>query len=458
MISIAVPVLTLMGAMLQVEAAQPPDEFQGLPAGVWKCWLESDLGDIPFELILERAEGDESWRGSFVGGLRKSVEIPRVTIDGETNNAKFEFPHFASQIVAEISDDGLNMAGVWQKQAQGNQAESLAFKAQWASERLGDPDTPLAEMARLRQGLVQMRFTSEPINSESQQKLPPYWAVDIGSSGEPAIGAFRQVAGSDVVIASIGSATLSTPDLAGLFQGDVLKLSGFDGCTAALIKARIVAGNRLVGYYCADGSKKQELTGLLEVPFDFRDLVPEVAFNDTLKLDDGFPVIQFDSEPVAIDEEQLEAWPEEFGGKVTLICIVGSWNAASYEHARFIDSLYRKYGAGGLKVDGLGFEHAESRAEGLQQLKLFESHTGLSYPLFLAGSSDEDSIARALPFLSEPVLFPTTLMIDHRGRVRESFSGDLGSAAGVWSDYFPVLYESRVRELLREKGKSDSVR
>jgi hypothetical protein len=72
------------------------------------------------------------------------------------------------------------------------------------------------------------------------------------------------------------------------------------------------------------------------------------------------------------------------------------------------------------------------------------------YPVLLAGVSDKDSAALVLPMLSQVLSFPTTIVMDKQGKVRNIHTGFSGPGTGKYYDKFVDEFNQLIDKLLSE--------
>jgi hypothetical protein len=86
-----------------------------------------------------------------------------------------------------------------------------------------------------------------------------------------------------------------------------------------------------------------------------------------------------------------------------------------------------------------------------RQVRRYRDKFGISFPLLLAGVNDNESIAAALPQLSNVTAFPTTVFLGRDGRVRRIHAGFHGLAAGPQHTRMVGEFEREIERLLNEK-------
>ncbi|MDO8632323.1 MAG: hypothetical protein Q7R41_17710, partial [Phycisphaerales bacterium] len=216
---IATLIIPLTLALLQQPA--PASAAAAPQTGPWRAWLDCPGGELPFELTLTQRGKD--WTGWFANGAER-VEIPRVAWDG--SELILDITDYDSTIRAKTSKDGTRLDGTWRRRAGADRWAELPFHATFG------PSDRFPRVAR--------------IPSDPTATVAGRWSVKFATEEDPAIGIFE---GPDEGVAT-GTFLTTTGDyryLAGVFDGERLQLSAFDGAHAFLLKAQIQDDGTLKG-------------------------------------------------------------------------------------------------------------------------------------------------------------------------------------------------------------------
>lgn len=136
----------------------------------------------------------------------------------------------------------------------------------------------------------------------------------------------------------------------------------------------------------------------------------------------------------------------EFAGKPLIVDIFGTWCPNCHDEAPVLEKLYQKYKAQGLVIVGLAYEYTDDQQRSLQQIGIYRQKFGLTFPLLLAGTTDQGQIAKTLPQLEGFGAYPTSIFIDRSGHVKAILAGFTGPSTG--EKYQEV--QQRMDELVRE--------
>jgi peroxiredoxin len=246
--------------------------------------------------------------------------------------------------------------------------------------------------------------------------------------------------------------TILTPSgdhrfLAGEVRGDELFLSRFDGASAYLYRAKVDEDGDLVGDFWS-GMTSHQAVHAERNPDAALDMssVATALKDPTMTLEFTFP--DLDDRPVSLSDPQ-------FQGKVVIVTLAGSWCPNCHDEAAFLAALYREFHGQGLEVVSLMFEHFGDFGQAAAATRRFRDKFGIEYPMLIAGTSDRDDAAQALPQLNGVFAYPTTIWVDRTGRVRKIHAGFAGPAAGWHHDELVNEFTAFTRELLAEGAATD---
>ena len=120
----------------------------------------------------------------------------------------------------------------------------------------------------------------------------------------------------------------------------------------------------------------------------------------------------------------------EFKGKPVIVDIFGTWCPNCHDEAPLLEQLYRKYRTQGLVIVGLAYEYVDDTARDLRQIGIYREKYGLTFPLLLAGTTDQGQIEKTLPQLVSFGAYPTAVFLDRNGRVHAIHAGFAGPSTG----------------------------
>ena len=139
-----------------------------------------------------------------------------------------------------------------------------------------------------------------------------------------------------------------------------------------------------------------------------------------------------------------------YRGKVVLVQIMGSWCPNCMDESRFLAPYYQKNKKRGLEIIGLAYEKSTDPSFAYPKLDRMKERFGIQYEVLLAGTNDKSVAAASLPALEKVLSFPTLIVIDKKGMVREIHTGFSGPGTGVYYDKFKSDFTRLMDQLLAE--------
>lgn len=441
--------LTLgLAASAQLSApGQPPE----IPQGIWRAWLESPGGELPFGLEIGKTT-QGAWTASLLNGLERIVVEEVVWIadergDAETWSLELRFPHYDSVIRAQPGLEGNVLSGSWVKTRGKNQQTRMNFFAQITrAERAAD--------------FLPLRFRERPALPGSQRPgLAKRYAVNFESSRDLAVGEFHMLAApeqDDAPRGVVGTFLTTTGDyrfLAGSVDANGLRLSCFDGAHAFLFHARQVPGRQVHGglatwegdFWSRESwheTWKAEPDAEIQLP----DAWEEVGLKPAAERPDWrtIEVSQLDGKRVPLGQVGPQDAPAR------LLVIFGSWCPNCHDEHAYLKHLYAKYAERGLAITSLGFELGGERERDLGQLRRYRDAMKLPWDVVLvASTANKQEAAAAFPIVTAVKSYPTTLFIDREGKITAVHSGFSGPATGEAHDRLRRSFVEKIEALLK---------
>ena len=191
----------------------------------------------------------------------------------------------------------------------------------------------------------------------------------------------------------------------------------------------------LDGQLQPDGSLKGEIGGVrssaaftAERSTDAAAVNPNALAVSLTKVNDPRKRFRFSG----VDEsgKKIDQTSPEFKGKPVIVDIFGTWCPNCHDEAPLLEQLYRKYRGQGLVIVGLAYEYVDDTARDWRQIGIYRDKYGISFPLLLAGTTDSGQIEKTLPQLVNFGAYPTTIFLDHNGRVHAIHAGFAGPSTG----------------------------
>ncbi|HEY1730665.1 MAG TPA: TlpA disulfide reductase family protein [Terriglobales bacterium] len=256
------------------------------------------------------------------------------------------------------------------------------------------------------------------------------------------------VGGSDVPITGIIEPVSGDT---GLLHGTVYNnlegqtffhLSRFDGIHALAIDGKLLP----------DGTLKGQQGGIVALePFtaerrkDKSTADPNALAETLTKVKDPRQPFRFSG----VDQSGKTVDQTDFAGKPLIVDIFGTWCPNCHDEAPVLEKLYQKYRDQGLQIVGLAYEYTDDQQRSLQQIGIYRAKFGLTFPLLLAGTTDQGQIAKTLPQLEGFGAFPTSIFIDRSGHVTAILAGFTGPSTGEKYQQVQQRMDQLAKELVK---------
>ena len=284
------------------------------------------------------------------------------------------------------------------------------------------------------------RFSPHPL--PAKVNINGGWDVTFNHEGEitKAKGVFHQEENN-----LTGTFLTTTGDyrfLDGEVNGSQIHLSCFDGAHAFLFDAECnIHSDSISGFFYSGKHWEESWTAVKNDSF-------ELPNADTLThLRDGYEKFEF-SFPNSEDGKIISSSDEEFQDKVTIVQIMGSWCPNCMDETIFLTDMKKKFPE--IEIIGLAFEKSPDFEIASKRVNKVRQKLGANYPFVIAGTSNKKEASKVLPMLDHILSFPTTIIVDKTGKVRNIHTGFSGPGTGNVYQKFADKYVLMLKKLLNE--------
>ena len=384
-----------------------------LETGTWRGELTAQNNQIPFNFdVLKK---DNSFIINLING-DETLQIDNVIIKGDS--VFFDMHIFDISIKAKI--ENTKLTGTYTK----NYAENynLPFIAAYGKHTRFDHDNS----SDIFNGTWETKFyTKEGLESE-------------------AIGIFKTK--KNLLRGTFLTTTGDYRFLDGYTKKDTMYLYSFDGNhiykfraykeNDSILKGEFWSGK--TGYYTFS-SKKNENAKLPDA-------------NTLTYLKDGYDKIEFtfpglDGKPVSLSDKKYQ-------NKVVILQIFGTWCPNCMDETKFYVPWYDKNKEKGVEIIGLAYENTKNGKADFDyasaRVQKMKEKLHVNYDMVIAGTSSSRAASESLPMLNKVMSFPTSIIIDKKGKVRRIHTGFSGPATGIYYEEFVTDFNSFMNELLNE--------
>lgn len=382
--------------------------------GPWRGEIQGPGGPLPINFDVQKGKDAQHWSIQLLNGA-EAFSLGESYMQADSLIIPFDL--YDSELKGKLNGAG-SLKGFWVKKRNGKEIGRLPFMAQAGSKE---------------------RFL---VNTQAQADVNGKWTMDFwGEDGKksPGVGVFQQ--NGNAVTGSILRTSGDYRFLQGNVQGDSLYLSYFDGSAVMMIKAK-VQGKQLQGKIYAGFSSVRQLDGR----WDEQAALPDLKKLTQLKT--GWDRIDFRLPDT--DGKLISLSDPRFQGKVVVVELMGSWCPNCLDESRYLAPFYQKNRNKGIEVLGLAFEYAADPKVSMPKIENFKRKIGITYPILFAGQPNDETIAKVLPMLQQINGYPTTFIIDKKGKVREIHTGFSGPGTGVYYTDWIHEFEKTISQLLNE--------
>ncbi|MDO6596934.1 TlpA disulfide reductase family protein [Oceanihabitans sp. 2_MG-2023] len=231
--------------------------------------------------------------------------------------------------------------------------------------------------------------------------------------------------------------------LEGVVDGNMMKLSTFDGAHAFLFTAK-VTDSTMIGTFYSGKHWEEPFEAIKNETYELPDA------NGLTFLKEGYNKIAFSFPDAKGNMISLEN--ERFKNKVVLVQIMGTWCPNCLDESKYFSTYYKNNKDKGLEIVALAFEYVKTEAAGFKNIQRLQERIAIEYPILLAqtGTSSKAKAQEKLPMLNHVLSYPTTIFIDKKGKVRKIHTGFNGPATGEKFTAFKKEFEGFVNMLLLE--------
>lgn len=372
--------------------------------------------EIPFNFEVYDSIGHKQL--AFINGDER-LNVNEVSVEGDSVFVKT--PLYESEIKAAFTSEGLS--GHWLKHLP-DRTVTMPFSAK---------------------SNATYRFAEHP--KEAFYDVSGRWSVRFlrngGRDTALAVGEFVQK--GNVVNGSFLTPTGDYRYLNGVVDGNLLFLSGFSGAGAVLFTAELASD----GINLVNGLSFSGPSGVAswQAGRDADAALPD-AYNITY-LTEGTDRINFSFKDLDGDEVSLS--DVRFRDKVVIVQFMGSWCPNCMDETAFLAPFYDEYKSKGLEIVGLAYERYKEPERAKAAVLNLKKRFHVNYPLLLTGyTNDKKLVEESIKGLENFASFPTTILIDKKGKVRKIHSGFSGPATGHFYHEFVEEFTGEVEGLLKE--------
>ncbi len=170
--------------------------------------------------------------------------------------------------------------------------------------------------------------------------------------------------------------------------------------------------------------------------------------NSLTYLKEGYEQIDFSFPD--LDGNLTSLKDEKYKDKIVILQIFGTWCPNCMDETRFLSEWYNKNRSQGVEIIGLAYEIKPEFEYARDRVLTMKEKLDVPYDFLIAGTSSTQSASESLPMLNKVMSFPTSIIIDKKGKVRRIHTGFSGPATGVYYEEFVDDFNQFMQELINE--------
>ncbi len=297
-----------------------------------------------------------------------------------------------------------------------------------------------------------MRFSATPGNKRFSpglavdKNISGNWAVSFANNkiNELSVGVFTQV--NNKLTGTFLNASGDYRYLEGIVKNDSLFLSGFDGSYSFLFTAKIIDNKTIKGGTYFSGATYKEGWSAIK---DDNAKVPVESVAMFIKPGEESLDFSFKN----LEGKQVSINSERFKNKVVVIQLMGSWCPNCMDETAFLSEYYNANKQRGVEVIALAYEYTTDWERSVKSLRKFQQRFNVQYTILNTEVTVTDSLRteKTLPQVTSIKFFPSSIIIDKRGKIRKLDTGFSGPATGQYYIAYKKKFNDMVDKLLKEK-------
>lgn len=384
--------------------------------GIWRGVFKVSETEVPFNFELKGKDVEHATFTLLNGTRRDDFHVEYLGKD----SLFIKMNTYDAALVAKIDNDG-QISGEYRSLVPGLRGNALPFTAeQGKSYRFVEPGKDVAPAADLSGKWEFKGFSKEAV---------PNKIAILKQTGNKLTGVILQVTGD-------------SRELEGTVQGNQFVLSGFSGPSPKIYKGTINEDGTLSGEISQGIYDNLKFTGVKDGKAELPDPYTLTALKAGVKkLAFTFPDLT--GKPVSLTDEKYK-------GKVVIVELVGTWCPNCTDQTIFLSPWFNKNKTRGVEAIAIGFEQKDDLEYGKYTLGKLRDKYNIKYDILFGGLADKRLVADKLPALNKFVAYPTTIIIDRKGEVREIYTGYTGTVTGKYYAEYEKKFNKVLDELLAE--------
>lgn len=390
-----------------------------LKEGLWRGEFKVNETRVPFNFEVKGKTLESSTLTLLNGSRRDDFKISKIA--GDSIFVKMNT--YDAALVGKVDENG-HFTGVYKSLVPNFRGNALPFEAEFGKTyRHVEPSQNIKPATNLS-GKWNVKIISKDPNAANSVAI-------LEQKGNKLTGVLMTVVGD-------------TRELEGTIQGNEFKLSGFTGPSPVAIRGTINPDLKSI----SDG----EISFGIYVTQKFEAVKDnKVELADPYKLTflkEGYKKLNFtfpdlNGKPVSLSDDKYK-------GKVVIVEIIGTWCPNCTDQTRFLAPWYKANKQRGVEAIAIGFEQKDDLDYAKYTLGKLRDFFNIEYDIVFGGIADKKVATEKLAALNRMAAFPTTIIIDRNGDVREIYTGYTGEVTGKYFKQYTKKFNKLLDTLLAE--------
>jgi peroxiredoxin len=389
-------------------------------AGIWRGEFEIDGEPVPFNFEVK---GKDAARAEFtlINGSRRdhfvvqrlsddTLSIPMNTYDAALEVKIVDRKH----LLGEYKDLVPHRSG----------SRNLPFTAEHGkSWRFVEPGKDVAPQGDLNGKWAVLQLDKSARADKREQ------VALLKQNGNHLSGVFMTLVGD-------------TRELEGTVQGDRFYLSHFSGPSPRLIKGTIDEDGNIQGAFGSGIYNVVKFEGRKDANVELPDPY-QLTFLQEGRKTIGFTFPDLSGKPVSLSDDK-------YRGKVVIVEVIGTWCPNCTDQTYFLSPWFKANRQRGVEAIAVAFEQEDDFSYFQKTLGKFKDYFDIKYDIVFGGLADKKVATEKLKGLNYMAAFPTTIIIDRKGEVRQIYTGYTGTITGPYYDAYVRKFNGLLDELIAE--------
>jgi peroxiredoxin len=382
--------------------------------GSWTAQLHRNDGNIiPFSFEWKIEQGKTVW---YIHNAAEKIRVDNIIAAGDS--LIIQMPVFESQFRLRYSNNKLS--GLWMKGGS-IKTQVMPFTAEQNNKRFA-------------------------VTSASNKSISGRWSVQFANNQPNELSVAELKQNGNRLSGTFLNPTGDYRYLEGVVAKDSLFLSCFDGGHAFLITAKIDNSTKISGGTFYSGALYKE--GWFAKKSAHAKVTEETVM---MHVRPGEEKLHFNfkdltGKTISIDDDQ-------FKNKVVIVQLMGSWCPNCMDETAFLSDYYNTNKQRGVEVIALAYEYSTDWNRSVKSLQKFQQRFNVQYTILNTGVAVNDSLRteKTLPELTPIKFFPSSVIIDKKGKIRKLDTGFNGPGTGAHYIAYKKEFENFINKLLLEK-------